>query len=47
MYRPRIASRAKWLVARKELLAKATPLGRQEGNDRTQGWIRHRDRYAA
>ncbi len=24
-----------------------TPLGRQEGDDRTQGWIRHHDKYAA
>ncbi len=24
-----------------------TPLGRQEGEDRTQGWIRHHDKYPA
>ncbi|MGH9665818.1 MAG: DUF899 family protein, partial [Bryobacteraceae bacterium] len=24
-----------------------TPLGRQEGEDRSQGWIRHHDRYTA
>lgn len=27
-------------------LLDATPLGRQEENDRMQGWIRHHDRYA-
>ena len=24
-----------------------TPLGRQEDHDRTQGWVRHHDKYAA
>jgi predicted dithiol-disulfide oxidoreductase (DUF899 family) len=28
-------------------LLDVTPLGRQEGSDRTQGWIRHHDQYAA